>query len=378
MKLEPEGETSSRYKRKIRMFFGLFILLMIALTLFSNTLMALTLPKIVVTTSGSGKLTHTFQGSGMVKWRAEAALTGTAGGKVEKVHVKEGQLVKKGQVLVVYDQDNLKHQIQDEQASLSKLKLTIEELQYSYKEAIKSGDEKTTESAGRVLKLNEIDRDMQQRKIKKLQKEYDENDELIAPFDGVITKVNVMEGLGSVGGEPEMIISNRSLGFEFEFAAPSSLIGEMEVGSRLTVQIKGSNARQADGTIAQIKDVAPVSQRSSDESEAAFTAMKQLVVSLKDEALQAGEQAETQIIKTLDDVILIPNKAIHKEGEQAYVYSIEERNGPLGNDFYVRKINISIIDSNEHQSAVEGVFEDQQIILESSDPLQEGDKVRMQ
>ncbi|OAB41874.1 hypothetical protein [Paenibacillus glacialis] len=85
----------------------------------------------------------------------------------------------------------------------------------------------------------------------------------------------------------------------------------------------------------------------------------------------------TELNQTINDVILVPNKAIHKEGDQAYIFGIEERNGPLGNDFYVRKTYIKILDSNETQSAVEGLWEEQQIIVDSSDPLQEGDKVRI-
>ncbi|UNK19133.1 efflux RND transporter periplasmic adaptor subunit [Paenibacillus sp. N3/727] len=377
MEMQPASETVSGRKRRIRIFFSLFVLLLVAFTLFSNTLMALTLPKVVVTTPGRGELQHTFQGMGTVKWREETALTGAAGGEVEKVHVKEGEPVKKGAVLVVYNQQTIEHQIEDEQANLSRLKLTLEDQQNSYKEASSSGDEKAIAKAKHDMKMTGIDVDIQGRKVQRLQKDLQENSELVAPFDGIVTKVNAVEGLGSSEGESDVIIANVNLGFEFGFAAPASLIADLEKEAKLFVRIGGSNTRQVEGRIEAIKDTEPLSEPGKGENTTIYKAMKQLVIALEDKDLKGGEQAETQLIKTMSDAMIVPNDAIHKEGDKSYVLSVEERNGPLGNSFFVRQTYITIIDSNEAQSAVEGLMEHQPIISNSSDPLQEGDKIRL-
>ncbi|WP_313641775.1 efflux RND transporter periplasmic adaptor subunit [Paenibacillus sp. FSL K6-0276] len=377
MEMQSASEPVSGRKRRIRIFFGLFMLLLVAFTLFSNTLMALTLPKVVMTTAGRGELNHTFQGMGIVKWREEAALTGAAGGKVEKVHAKEGKSFKKGAVLVVYNQQTTHRQIEDEQAYSSQLNLTLEEQQNSFKEAARSGDEQTIESTMRAMKKTEIDIDVEGRKIQRLQEDLQENSELIAPFDGVVTKVNAVEGLGSNEGESDVIIANVNLGFEFEFAAPTALIDDLEKGARLIVRLGGSNARQVEGRIEAIKDTEPLSESGNDGNTPAYKAMNQLVITIEDKELKGGELAETQLIKTVNDMLIVPNKAIHKEGDKSYVFGVEERMGPLGNSFFVSKTYITIIDSNEAQSAIEGLMEEQQIILESGDPLQEGDKIRL-
>ncbi|GKU77360.1 efflux RND transporter periplasmic adaptor subunit [Paenibacillus sp. L3-i20] len=377
MEMQPASETVSGRKRRIRIFFSIFVLLLVAFTLFSNTLMALTLPKVVVATPGRGELHHTFQGMGTVKWREEAALTGTAGGKVEKVHAKEGQSVKKGTVLVVYNQQTIQHQIEDEQTSLSRLKVALEDQQNSYKEASKSGDEKAIAKAKHDMKLTGIDIDAQARKVQRLQEDLRENGQLMAPFDGIVTKVNAVEGLGPSEGKSDVIIANVKLGFEFQFAAPASLVADLEKRATLFVRIGGSNARQVEGIIEDIKDTEPLSEPGKGGNTTIYKAMKQLVITIEDKDLKGGEQAETQLIKTMSDVMIVPNDAIHKEGDKRYVLIVEEKNGPLGNSFFVRQSNITIIDSNESGSAVDGLMEYQPIIYKSSAPLQEGDKIRL-
>lgn len=378
MEIQPADQALMKRKRKIRILFGLFIGLLIGFTLFSNTLKSLTLPKVALITAGRGELVHTFQGSGTVKWRMESALTGAVGGKVKQVNVKVGELVKKGQALVVYDTKAVENQILDEKAALDKLNISIKELQNSYKEIYRNGDEKSIESAKNALKVSSIDKDVLQRRIQKLQEDLSANGLLTAPFDGIVTKVGAVEGLDSFGGAPDIVIANTSLGFDFEFLAPTDAIGLLEKGAMLDVQLSGSNARQVEGRIEEIQDAEPLIQTGGGASQTMYTAMKRLTIAIQDDALQGGERADVNLTRTTQDVILVDNKAIHNEGDQKYVFSIEERNGPLGNAFYVRKTYITIVDSNETQSAVtQGLFEQEQIILESSDPLQEGDKIRV-
>lgn len=378
MEIQPAGQALIGRKRKIGILFGLFIGLLIGFTLFSNTVKSLTLPKVALITVGQGELVHTFQGSGTVKWRMESALTGASGGKVKQVNVKAGELVKKGQALVVYDTKAVEDQILDEKAALDKLNISIKELQNSYKEIYYNGDEKSIESARNALKVSSIDQDVLQRRIQKLQEDFSANGALAAPFDGIVTKVGAVEGLGSTGGAPDVTIANQSLGFDFEFLAPADAIGLLEKGTKLNVQLSGSDARQVEGRIEEIQDAEPLIQTGEDASQTKYTAMKRLIVTVQDDALQGGERAEVELTRTTNDVILVPNKAIHDEGNKKYVFGIEERSGPLGNTFYVHKLYLTIIDSNETQSAVtQGLFDQEQIILESSDPLQEGDKIRV-
>ncbi|GGH30929.1 efflux RND transporter periplasmic adaptor subunit [Paenibacillus segetis] len=377
MELQHTEQTKSGRKRMIRLLSGLFISLLIVFTLLSNTLTALTLPKVIVVETSRGQLIHMFQGSSVLKWMTEVTLTNSTGWKVKSVDVKEGEVVKKGQKLVLYDSTEAEQQILDEQASLQKLKLSMEELQSSYIEAVQSGDEMSIRSAKRVIETSKIDLGVQQRKIQKLQDHLTNNRELVAPFDGIVTQVNATDGLISSNGGADVRISNGSLGFEM--LAPAGIADLLEIGEKLDVQVGGKNVKQVEGQIAEIQDTNSIDTGSVGNGTTLNSPMKNILVKVQDESLKGGDRVHMELIKpTSDDAILISNKAIHKDGNGSYIFKIEERSGPLGNTYYVRRTSIIVADSNEQVSAVtQGVFEGEQIIVESSDPLQDGDKVRM-
>ncbi|BBH19169.1 cation efflux system protein [Paenibacillus baekrokdamisoli] len=377
MELQHTEQLHSRRKRIIRLLIRLFIGLLIMLTLLSNTLKALTLPKVAVIELSSGQLDHKFQGSGVLKWSSEASLTNSTGWKVKRVAVKEGDIVKKGQALVFYDTKAAKQQLLDEQANMDKLKLTIEELQGNFIEASVSGDQKSINSAKRSIEMSKIDLDVEQRKIQGLKDFLVANSQLVAPFDGLIMKVNATEGLVAASGGSDVQISNSSLGFEFEVLAPADVAAVQKIGDKLDVQLNGDTY---EGQIAQIQDSNLIDHSGEGDSVTINTPMKRLLITLQGIGLKGGESAQVELTKpTTDDAILLPNKAIHEDSGGKYIFKIEERNGPLGNDFYIRKTSIAIADSNNNESAVaEGVFEHDQVIIESSQPLQDGDKVRMQ
>lgn len=382
MELELAKQALSGRKRKIRIVSGLFIGLLIVCTLLGNTLMALTLPKVAVVTTRRGDLTHSFSGSGVLKWKAEAALTNASGWKVEKVHVKTTDVVKKGQKLVTYDAKVAEQQILDEQASLQKMKLALEERQKSFIEATQSGDEKILDDARRALKLSAIDIDVQERRIQKLQKDLAAGRELIAPFDGIVMQVNATEGLVSSTGGPDVRLSNRNQGLEFDVVAPADAAALLEPGEKLSVQVLGKHAKEAEGKIEDIRDVSFADQETAGGSEGMGTSAqlqkKHLRVSLQDHDLQAGDRVQVELAKTTNDVILLPKKAIREEGDSKFVFTIEERNSPLGNAFYVRKVKVTVVDSTDSESAIsEGLFDQERVIIESSEPLQEGDKIRL-
>ncbi|WP_314587219.1 efflux RND transporter periplasmic adaptor subunit [Paenibacillus terrigena] len=369
-------------KRTIRIVAVLFIFILIAFTLLGNTIMALTLPKVAVIEPKPGQLTHTFKGSGILKWRAEMELVNPTSSIVKKIKVKKGDVVKKGQQLVIYDRTDAEQQILDEQASLHKLRIAIEEQQSSYIMAVQSGDELQIKGAKRQIDTSKIDLDVQQRKIQKMQEDLTKSRALVAPFDGIITEVGAIEGLASTSGGPDVRISNRSLGFESEVSVPAKMASLLKIGDMLDVQVNGSQEEQVEGMLADIQEGNGTDLSSGDAGGGTppNAPMKRLRITIQGKDWKGGENVQVELMRqTAAEALLISNQAIHEDSSGKYVYRVEERNGPLGNAFYVQRASITVVDANDHESAItEGLFEQDQIILESSEPLQEGNKVRMQ
>lgn len=83
---------------------------------------------------------------------------------------------------------------------------------------------------------------------------------------------------------------------------------------------------------------------------------------------------------SLQEGVVVPTKAIHQTGGRSFVYTIEEQRGALGNTFVAREVQIrsSITNGPDSMIQTDNLYGDEMIILESSEPLQDGNRVRLQ
>lgn len=371
--MQTEGTMKSS-KKMLRILFGCFIGMLLLFTLFSNTLLSLTIPKVTTVESHKGELAHKYQGTGVLKYRDEISLINPMGWKVTKVAVNEGDLVKKGDTLIVYDNKAAKQQIEDEQASLQKLKLELEDVQDLFVEAINIGEENKIRSYKRDMQVREIDINILKRKLGRSQDDLAQNSRLVAPFNGVVTKVNAVEGLDTSSEGGDVMLANGSKGLEFEFTAPSKVTANLKLGGELNVRVPSTASKQVNGVIVEMDN----SVAGGEEAAARSISMKRLVVTVSDAELSNGDNVVIDLTnKVAEETLLLSNKAIHKDGSGSYIYIVEEKRGPLGNTFYARRESITVIDSNEYESAVDGLSEFNRIILESNEPLEDGGKIRI-
>lgn len=63
-----------------------------------------------------------------------------------------------------------------------------------------------------------------------------------------------------------------------------------------------------------------------------------------------------------------------------YVFVVEEQPGALGNVFVARKVNIKFSERNDKETMIQtdSIYEQDKIILDSSEPLQDGNRVRLE
>ena len=67
-----------------------------------------------------------------------------------------------------------------------------------------------------------------------------------------------------------------------------------------------------------------------------------------------------------------------ENGNQAqYIFILDEKNTVLGVETVVRRVDVEVIEQNDHYAAVEGpISEEQRIVCSSNRELNEGDRVR--
>lgn len=371
--------TRSR-KRKISLIAGLFIGLLLVLTFAGNTLQALTLPKVVTASIDKGSLDHSYIGRATVNPKEERELVNPSGWKVDKVLVKKGDVVRKGEILVRYDGSEVKQQIAMEQSALKKLNLSLEQLEYNVMQAMQEEDEALRMSASSAFETAKLDMATQELRIENLKHTLSVNQQMAAPFDGTILEVGAMEGSGSTGG-PDITMTNQAKGYGIELTVPSQIASRFNVGDVLDqILLDDEEQRSITGAIERIEEgTNSLSANAEDAAENSISTMSRMVIKLEEDGLTGGEQVKVNIKISSDaEQFLIPNHAVHKDSEGAYVYSLRESQGPLGNAYYAVRTPIRISDSNDHTTAVsEGLFDQQEIIVDSSGLIMDGARINL-
>ncbi|CAM4525387.1 multidrug efflux pump subunit AcrA (membrane-fusion protein) [Paenibacillus endophyticus] len=376
-------------KRKKWIFAALLLLvgLLLFFTLFSNTLQSATLPKVRTELAASGGITYKLEGSGVVQPFNQAELPNPAGWRVQHVLVKEGETVKKGQKLVVYDSTSARRELEDELAQLEKLNIALEDMQDQFKLSISEGDESATSEIKREIKTCNIDISVQQRKIDGLRDQLNRQKELVAPFDGIVMELLAIEGLASTG-QSDIVISNLELGYRLDIVADRELIERFGLAVRHPIELlapaEGEQPpRPLEGVIDEIADTGPRSASLPEDGGGSPAAIQQklLRLLLDDDALKGGEQISVKLeLASPRKGWLIPNEAVHREGEEQFIFKVEQLRGALGNVFLARKVPIEESESTDRETMIpeDRLYEGEMIILESSEPLQDGNRIRLQ
>jgi len=380
-----EGEDRGR-KRLIRGLLALFIGVLLVLTLFSNTMRSLTLPKVATESLVEGSFTYTLEGKGSLRPTAQASLMNPAGWKVVSILVKEGERVKKGQKLITYDSKSAERELQDEQTRLARQKIDLQQIQDRYIIATQNGDAIGIRSAKRDMEGHRLDEQVQERKIQELSDKLIASKQLIAPFAGVVTKLSAVEGLAS-SGEPDVLVSNHSRGYWFDFQADASLLTRVELvpGAKLQILVTANGADSpvtVEGTVTDIKKAEPRVEDGTDgDAEPQLMPQKTVVIKVEDSKFAGGEQASMKLTRDASaGGFLVSTSAIRKDRKGAYLSIIEEQRGPLGNNFIARKVPVTVMATSEQQALIESdnLFVGAMVIVESSEPLQDGNRVRLE
>ncbi|MDT8975339.1 biotin/lipoyl-binding protein [Paenibacillus sp. chi10] len=375
----------ARKKRKIVWLSGLFFSLLLFLTLASNTLLTLHLPKVRTEEGRVGELVTTWRGTARLMPRQHIDLSNKAEWFIKDVHVKEGDRVAKGQTLITYENPAAAQEILDVQAGLAGQRLSLADLQEAYIEAVQNNDELQARRTKRELERARLAIGVQERKLSTLKSEEIERRRLIAPFDGVVTQVLATPKLPSGSGGADISLANRQQGYQFEIVIPDAFGRELRTGEKMRVQIEHEEANvPVEGSITDIRPMPGVNGGASLQGEAEgnasqANASQRVIVKVQHPNVQANELVSVELTQTKksDGGMLVSNQAIRQAGKDIYVLVIKEQSGPLGNIFIASKLTVQLGGTNGQETLVQGVYPKTQIIVESSEPLTDGQRVRI-
>ncbi|MBR1598811.1 MAG: HlyD family efflux transporter periplasmic adaptor subunit [Lachnospiraceae bacterium] len=131
----------TKRKKLIRKAATIFIVVLLLLTFFSNTIMNYSLPEVATEPVTSGTVSNKVRGQGVVETNTDSEITVSGNRKVKEVKVQAGDEVKKGDVLVTFEEG--------ENTELDEAENTLESLELSYaKSLLKSAPDYTEDNIG--------------------------------------------------------------------------------------------------------------------------------------------------------------------------------------------------------------------------------------
>jgi RND family efflux transporter MFP subunit len=232
----------------------------------------------------------------------QAILSSRIQGTIDKLLVREGIQVSKGQLLIRLDSRDVRAELARAEADLENAKAQFDRMKTLYVQDAVSKQE--MENATRTYKVAEANR-----KSVLAQLSYTS---VKAPFDGVITEKNVEAGEMASPGQPLLKMENpRQLRLEATVAEGD--LKSVSRGDKIAVAIDALGGQALSGRVSQILPA-------GDPQTHTFTVKVDLPVT---PGLKSGMFGRLQLDKGVTQTMLVPASAVVERGELTSVFVVE-------------------------------------------------------
>jgi HlyD family secretion protein len=352
--------------------------------------------------------------SGKVQAEEEIQVVSKLPGKVSQVRVKEGSIVKKGDILIELESSDYLQQVKQAEAAITGAQARLadaqagarsQELQrlssgvaqaqaglqvaqnsYNRMKALyDSGAISQAELEKASLELEKAKTGLEQAQaqldlvkagptsnsvaalqadVERLQsglalaKTTYENTLIHAPISGIVARRSIDPGEMAQPGVPLLMLVNMD-SVKIEASVPQDQINQIKMGSTVVVKAAGMGSKTWTGTV---EFVSPV----SDPNSSSFPI--KVKVNNQDGSLKAGMLAEVYLQDGNDHEWKLPASAIVKKANKSYLYKIDRD--------VVHEVEVTVGEIDRDWATVTGGVNDQDsIVMNPSEQLKDGSKV---
>jgi len=315
------------------------------------------IPLITAFISKKERFEHFVELQGSVETDQNIIVTPEMGGVLTKVYVKEGQVVRKGQILAKVDDGGMSQQLAEIQVQAELAKTTFERQERLWNQKIGSEIQYLQAKSNYEASLKSVS-SMQQQVGKS---------NVRAPFSGTIDDIITEQGSVVTPGSSQLlrIVSLKKMHIVTD--VPESYLSSVVKGKNVSVEFPVLNK----------KIEAKVSQTGNYINPDNRTFKAQIEVPNADKSIKPNLTARLKINDyTSEEAILIPQSIISEnaEGEQ-YVYILKEKQGEKAVAFRV------IIETGKTQGDVievlQGINAGDEIIEEGARSVKDGQTVKL-
>ena len=185
-------------------------------------------------------------------------------------------------------------------------------------------------------------------------------------YAGVVTEVNVAAGDTTSADTPLMVVEMTEKGYTLKSTVTKEQARTLKEG----LQAEITNLWDSGITMT-------LTSITSDKNDPANSRV--LTFSVTGDDVSVGQSLSFSVgDKNSSYDLVIPSAAIHTDANGSFVYTIQVKSSPLGNRYSVRKKTVTIVASDDNNSAVSGELSaDDFVITTATVPLDVGTQVRM-
>lgn len=185
-------------------------------------------------------------------------------------------------------------------------------------------------------------------------------------YAGVVTEVNVAAGDTTAADTPLMVVELTDKGYTLKANVTKDQARTLKEG----LQAEITNLWDSGITMT-------LTSITSDKSDPANS--RTLTFAVTGDDVSVGQSLSFSVgDKNSSYDLVIPSAAIHTDANGSFVYTVQVKSSPLGNRYSVRKKTVTIVASDDNNSAVSGeLTADDFVITTATVPLDVGTQVRI-
>lgn len=221
------------------------------------------------------------------------------------------------------------------------------------------------EGAAADLDMARINKESLVESLAEFEKIRDEQGVVRAPFGGIITEISA--GVGDrIPDTAVLLISDESLPCQLKVLLDKDQKKYVGLGDKLSVKVEGKS-RELEQEIEYLAE----SPSAPEKYEALLTLPENTGIPGMSGTVSHTETGEKY-------PLCIPAAALFTKDNSSYVYVLKQREGILGQEYYIEETNVKVLDKNDNWAALEtgAVNQDSKIVLSSTKEIKKGDTVR--
>lgn len=293
------------------------IFLTILLLVYLLFLRAPSAVKVTVSEVVQGDLTSTVSAPGIIRPLTEVQISSSINGVVQQLMVKEGQEVKKGELLLQIDPSEFRAQVRRAQAGLEVAQANLEQARSQWKRAeqlYKSNliSEQEYESARTNHLLSQAQLKESRASLEQTQEQLQKT-RITSPLEGTVIQVNIELGENVITGTLDnpgtklMIVADLSR-MEVESQIDEADIAKVDMGQRAIVEVEAIPEKRFNGSV---QEVGYAAEDQGIEQDATVNYNISILIEDSISELKPGMTATSEIITAqLEDVIMIPIQSV--------------------------------------------------------------------